>query len=257
MGHAIIAPMARVFITGASTGIGEGLARRYGVSGAVLGLVARRANLLEALAADLQKRGATVHVYAGDVGDTAWMSNSAKAFVHAAGGADVVIANAGIGIPDVARHGNASEIEKLFRINVIGVSNTVVPFIPSMLSQRDGVLAAVSSVLGWRAVPGRAPYCASKAGVISLMDGLRMDLHGTGVHAMTLCPGFVRTPMTASYDKMLWPIDSEEAVDEITRAIARRDRTHTFPWQMRILSRLMRIAPEWGMRMFAPPPRKE
>jgi short-subunit dehydrogenase len=243
----------RIFLTGASSGIGEALARRYAVPGAHLGLVARRADRLEQLAVDLRARGATVHLYPADVVDTAAMARVAGAFLDAAGGADVVIANAGIGIRSGLKDGESEPVAELMRINVIGVTNTIIPFVPAMLSAGRGVLAAVSSMAGHRALPGRAAYSASKAAVITFMDGLRMELHGTGVHAMTICPGFVRTPLTDVLDHDLpFLVEVDDAAGAMTSAIARRDTTFTFPWQMRALREVLVRAPEWVVRRVAP-----
>ncbi|MBI3892368.1 MAG: SDR family NAD(P)-dependent oxidoreductase [Candidatus Wallbacteria bacterium] len=131
------------------------------------------------------------------------------------------------------------------------------PFAPAMIAQGTGVLSAVSSVLGFFAVPGRSPYCASKAAVHAFMNGLRMDLHGTGVHAMTFCPGYVRTPLTAAYKKMLFAVDVDEAVRIMATAVERRVRTVTFPWQMCVLKEFLRRAPEAVVRRVGPPPRDE
>lgn len=247
--------MKRIFLTGASSGIGEALARRHAVAGTTLGLVARRKDVLASLAHELEGRGARVVSFAGDVVDTGFMAESARAFVDAAGGVDLVVANAGIAIEDDVRTGDASRIASLMRTNVIGVTNTVIPFIPTMLAQKSGVLSAVASFAGHRALRGRSAYSASKAAVITFMDGLRMDLHGTGVHAMTLCPGFVRTPLTAGYEKMLFPIDVEDAVAAMAAAVERREGTFTFPWPMRVLSHVVKRAPEGLVRRLAPPPR--
>jgi short-subunit dehydrogenase len=247
----------RTFITGASSGLGRGLALNYATSGATVGLCARRAELLAELARDIEARGAKALVYAVDVADTAAMARSASDFVAQAGGIDLVIANAGIGIPHGILAGHSEPIAQLMRINVIGVTNTVVPFVPAMVKQHSGDLVAISSVAGHRGMPGRAAYGASKAAVISFMDALRMDLHGTGVHAMAICPGFVHTPMTAKLGKMPFAIDTDEAVALMHRAIERRDDTFTFPWQMRLISPVLRHAPEWLVRRLAPPPRPE
>jgi short-subunit dehydrogenase len=246
-------PISRVFLTGASSGIGAALAHRYATSGSTIGLVARRRELLESVAKDLRARGATVHVYPADVADTAAMGDAARAFIGAAGGVDLVVANAGIGIKSALHEGDAASVAKLMEINVIGVTNTIVPFIPSMLAAKSGVLAAVSSMAGHRALPGRVAYSASKAAVIAFMDGLRMELHGSGVHAMTICPGFVKTPLTDVLEhKMPFLVDVDDAADWMVDAIARHERTYSFPWQMRLLKHVMVRAPEWFVRRTAP-----
>lgn len=248
--------MQRVFITGASTGLGEGLAHHYAKPGAVIGLLARRRELLEALSLALVEKGATVHVYAADVADTRAVREAGEDFVARAGGVDLVVANAGIGIKDGAQQGDASEIARLMGVNVVGVTNTIAPFIPTMRAQKSGVLCAVSSIAGYRALPGRGAYSASKAAVIVYMDALRMELMGTGVHAMTLCPGFVDTPLTKGNKGMFFLMTVDEAVRHMTFAIARRRRTYAFPWQMDLVRRAFQIVPEWVLRRAAPPPRE-
>jgi hypothetical protein len=245
----------RLFVTGASSGLGRGLAEHYVREGAHLGLVARRENLLREIGSEWRERGARVELYPGDVSDTEFMRRSAEHFVQAAGGVDLVFANAGVGIANKVFEGESAEIAWLMGINVIGVTNTVVPFVPAMLKQGSGVLCATSSMAGHRALPGRTAYSASKACVTTFMDGLRMDLHGTGVHAMTLCPGFVDTALTKDNPSMMFVIDVDEAVREMVSAIESRKSTYTFPWQMNLLKELLTRVPEPVVRKLAPPPR--
>jgi short-subunit dehydrogenase len=247
----------RTFITGASSGLGRGLALHYVSAGATIGLCARRAELLAELAREIEARGAKAIVYSVDVADTAAMAKSASDFLTRAGGIDLVIANAGIGIPSGILQGKSEPIARLMQVNVVGVTNTIVPFVPAMVAHHSGLLVAISSVAGHRGMPGRAAYGASKAAVISFMDALRMELYGTGVHAMAICPGFVHTPMTARLEKMPFAIDAGEAVELMAGAIERRDGTFTFPWQLRLLSPILRNAPEWLVRRIAPAPRTE
>ncbi|MGC4088750.1 MAG: SDR family NAD(P)-dependent oxidoreductase [Polyangiaceae bacterium] len=246
----------RVFITGASSGIGEALARSYGEAGAQLGLLARRGDLLERLATELRQRGAEAFVYSADVTHTGAVRAAVDDFAAKAGGIDRVIANAGIGIRDSLSEGDAEPVAELININVVGVTNTIVPCLPIMLKQGQGTLVAVSSVAGHRALPGRAAYSASKAAVITFMDAVRMQLVGTGVHAMTLCPGFVRTPLTASLShKLPFVLDVDDAARLMFDAIEARKKTYTLPWQMNLLRHVMVNAPEWLIRRLAPPPR--
>jgi short-subunit dehydrogenase len=246
----------RIFITGASSGIGEALARRFAGQGTTLGLVARRRELLDTLAGELRDRGASVDVQAADVADTAAMKRIAAGFLDAAGGIDLVVANAGMGIRSALLQGESAEVARLMGVNVVGVTNTVVPFVPAMVAARSGLLLAIASVAGFRALPGRAAYAASKAAVITFMDALRMELVGTGVHAMTVCPGFIKTPMTSVLKYNLpFLMEVEDAVDHIAGAIERRKKNWTFPWQFRMLRPVFRNAPEWLIRKLAPPPR--
>jgi len=248
----------RVFITGASSGIGEALAREYANGSAQLGLLARRGEELARVAGELRQRGASVLVYAADVTDTSGMQSAIHDFVTRTGGVDRVIANAGIGIRDSLRDGDAESVARLMSVNVVGTTNTIVPFLPTMLRQGSGTLAAVSSVAGHRGLPGRAAYSASKAAVITFMDALRMQLANTGVHAMTLCPGFVRTPLTASLShKLPFLLEVDDAARLMLRAIEQRKNTYTLPWQMSLLKHVMVNAPEWLIRRVSPPARTE
>jgi short-subunit dehydrogenase len=248
------AAMRRIFITGASSGLGDGLARRLAGANVTLGLVARRKEVLGRLAEELRGVGATVHDYAADVADTSEMKRIASAFVASAGGVDLVVANAGV--RQSGRHADqVTELAKLLQVNVIGVTNTIVPFVPAMVAQRSGVLVAIASVAGFRALPGRTGYSTSKAAVITFMDGLRMELAGTGVHAFAVCPGFIATPMTASIThRAPFMLTVDQAVDEILRALERRPKRWIFPWQMRVLVPLLRLAPEWLVTRLSPPP---
>jgi short-subunit dehydrogenase len=246
----------RAFVTGASSGLGEGFALHYAVPDAIIGVCARRVASLAELARRIERQGARAVVYAADVSDTAEMARIANAFVGECGGIDLVIASAGIGIPDETRAGKSEPIAQLMRTNVIGVTNTIVPFVPAMMRQGSGTLVALSSMAAFRGLPGRAAYSASKAAVLTFMDGLRLDLHGTGVHAMSLCPGFVRTPMTAPLPGELpFAVERDAAVELMARAIAERVKTFTFPWQVRILTRALEFGPEWLVRRLSPPAR--
>jgi short-subunit dehydrogenase len=245
----------RLFVTGAGTGLGQGLADHYARPGAHLGLVGRRESLLRDQEKEWTARGARVEVYAGDVADTDFMARSAQAFVAAAGGVDLVFANAGVGIANRVLEGESREIAWLMNVNVIGVTNTVVPFVPHMVKQGSGVLCAVGSMAGHQPLPGRAAYSASKKCVETFMSALRMDLHGTGVHAMTLCPGFVETAMTQDNPSMMFVIEVPEAVRYMVSAIEAHKNTYTFPWQMNVLKEVMARVPEPVIRRLAPAPR--
>lgn len=236
--------MRRVFITGASSGLGAGLARGYAKANSVLGLLARRRERLEALKSELEGCGAQVQVYPVDVRDTRAVLEVARDFLDHANGIDLVIANAGVGLSTTSGNTYAERVAQLMETNVVGVTNTVLPFVNPMCEAKHGVLAAMGSIAGFRALPGQAPYSASKACVHTYMDGLRMDLYGTGVHAMTLCPGFVRTPMTDQNSfSMPFMLEVDQAVTLMQKAIENRRETFAFPWQFRSLAPVLRYAP--------------
>jgi short-subunit dehydrogenase len=166
-------------------------------------------------------------VYAGDVATpTSWRA-AREAFVAAAAASISCSPTPGVGIANRVLEGEAREIAWLMNVNVVGVTNTVVPFVPHMVKQGSGVLCAVGSMAGHQPLPGRAAYSASKACVETFMSALRMDLHGTGVHAMTLCPGFVDTPLTEDNPSMMFVIDVPEAVELHGAARSSRARTPT------------------------------
>lgn len=241
--------MKAIFITGASSGLGEGLAEHFGGPGVTLGLVARRADKLNALKSRLEERGARVLTFAVDVAVAQDMSDTINAFLQETGTIDLVIANAGMRVPYQIGDGNAEGVNQLMAVNFNGVVNTVVPFVPAMKKQKAGILCAVGSVAGFRALPFSGAYCASKAAVNVFMDSLRMDLAGTGVHAMTICPGFVATPMTASNKRMIFLLEVSAAVRLMVSALVSRKSTYTFPWQMRFLKEVMKRLPESLVRL--------
>lgn len=235
----------KVFITGASSGIGAALARLYARPGAVLGLLARRAELLEALAGELRAQGATVWVAPADVTDAEAMDKAATGYLDRFGTPDRVIANAGIGGTQSLGEVSAREVSRVFAVNVQGVIHTLIPFVAPMIRAGSGTLVAMSSMAGTRVIPGATAYSVSKVAVTQFVDGLRMELAGTGVHAMSLCPGFIRTAMTS---QLLPPLpflmELESAAQIMVEAIERERSTFVFPWQMRWLRLPMRLVPE-------------
>lgn len=243
---------SRIFLTGASSGLGRGLALELAVPGARFGLVARRRELLESLSRQLEERGCHVLVLPGDVRDTDVMAAAARDFLGWAGGADLVIANAGIGEGRRDERVDPARVAEVFAVNLIGTSNTLLPFVGPLRAQGSGMLVAVASVAGFRALPGSVSYSASKAAVLTFVEGLRMELHGSGVHAMAICPGFVRTPLTDKNDfAMPFLMDCERACRLMVRAMTERRATYVFPWQMRALGAVLRNAPEWFVRRAA------
>jgi hypothetical protein len=242
----------RILITGASSGIGEALAVHYAErhgAGLTLGLVARRGERLEALAARLAPLGARVLPYGADVREREAMAQVARDFLAAAGGVDVAIANAGIGGSDRLRHGDAAAAGDIVNANVLGVIHTLVPLIPAMMEQRAGHLVSVGSIAGFVSIPGKGAYCASKAAVKVLMDAWRGQLRRQGIRVTTVCPGWVVSELTAQNPyPMPFMLDTPRAARLIVRAIERGRATYVLPWQMRLLVPLLRAMPP---RVFA------
>jgi hypothetical protein len=248
--------MERIFITGASSGIGESLARHYAKRGAQLGLVARRVDFLEKLADEMTPRPV---VYAIDVRDAAALKAAAADFIARFGVPDIVIANAGVS------RGTLTEIEddlaafqEVFDINVMGMVKTFHPFVEPMKHARHGTLVGIASVAGFRGIPGGGAYSASKAAAIRYCESLRVELRGTGVSVVTICPGYIKTPMTAvNKFKMPFLIDVDEAVVRFARAIDARTSFTVIPWTMGVAARILRLVPNWLYdRVFTRMPRK-
>ena len=234
----------KVFVTGASSGIGAALARHYAKPGTSLGLFARRADALAALAESLSP--ASVAVYAGDVRDEEALRRAATDFMTRIGMPDIVIASAGISVgTSTAHREDNAQFRAILETNVLGMVHTFQPFLPAMISARSGRLVGIASVAGFRGLPGAGAYSASKAAVISYLESLRVELYGTGVSVVTICPGYVATPMTAGNPyRMPFLMPADKAARLIARAIARRRRFYVLPWQMAGLGKLFRIVPK-------------
>jgi short-subunit dehydrogenase len=248
--------MRRIFITGASTGIGEALARHYAGPDTEIGLFARRRDLLEKLAASLPGRCA---LYAADITDVPAVAAAAQDFIARFGAPDLVIANAGISVG--TRGDELRDVDKLRRVldvNVAGLAATLAAFAPSMRAAGSGTLCGIASVAGFRGLPGAGAYSTSKAAAISWLESLRTELAGSGVSVVTICPGYIDTPMTqVNKYRMPFLISAEDAARRFARAIAAKRRLAVIPWQMALVSLLLRALPGWLYdRLAARAPRK-
>ena len=234
--------MPGVFITGASSGIGEALARHYAPTSASLGLAARRKTELDALAASLSAKCAT---YPLDVTDERAVAQAATDYIQRFGAPDLVIANAGVSVG--TRGDELADVGKLRRVldvNVAGLAATLAAFAPAMRAARSGTLCGIASVAGFRGLPGAGAYSSSKAAAISWLEALRVELHGSGVSVVTICPGYVDTPMTqVNRYRMPFLLPADEAARRIARAIAAKRRLAVIPWQMAIIGRMLRMLP--------------
>jgi len=242
----------KIFITGASTGIGEALARHYAAPGSVIGLAARRKDLLDTLASSLP---GTCRTYALDIADTDAITRAAADF----GEADLVIANAGISVGTHAEEpADIAKLARVLAVNVTGMAATLAAFAPAMRKAGRGTLCGISSVAGFRGMPGAGAYSASKAAATTWLESLRTELHGSGVAVVTICPGYIDTPMTrANRYPMPFLLPADEAARRFARAIAAKRRLTVIPWQMAMAATLLRAMPGWLYdRMAARAPRK-
>src|SRR5690606_5836003 len=231
----------RVFISGASSGLGEAFARYYDARGAQLGPFARSGDKLQALSSSLSTPAACC---GGDVRRTADLHAAAADFLHQ-GPVDIVIANAGISVGILNGMVEDAEVfREIIETNVLGMGATFEPFIPGMQSRGSGTLVGISSVAGVRGLPGSSAYSASKAAATVFLESLRIDLHGTGVKVVTIAPGFVDTPMTQHNPyPMPFLMKPDAFVRRAGQAIERGRRYTVIPWQMGLVARLMRFIP--------------
>ncbi len=232
----------KVIITGASSGIGRALALAYAGRGATLGLIARREELLTQLAASLPVRS---HTYALDVRDARALATAAADFMARAGCPDIVIANAGVSAGTITSCSDDNAVfEEILAVNLSGVMLTFQPFVEAMKGERKGALVGIASVAGFRGLPGAAAYSASKAAVISYLESLRVELRGSGVSVVTICPGYVATPLTSKNPyRMPFLMNAEVAALKITAAIDVRKRFYVLPWQMALVGWVLRRLP--------------
>ena len=231
------------------------MARHYADSGATLGLIARRADLLESLAAEMTEAS----IYVADVRDASALRTAAEDFIVRHGCPDIVIANAGISHGTLTQCAEDKEVfEDILATNVVGMVNLFQPFVSVMRTVGQGSLVGIASVAGYRGLPGSGAYSASKAAAISYLESLRVELHGSGVSVITICPGYVVTPMTEHNPfPMPFILTADDTARKIARIIESKKSFAVIPWQMAIVARVLRLLPnflyDW---LFANAPRK-
>lgn len=237
----IMKPVA--FITGASSGIGLELALELAAKGYDLALAARRKDLLDGLAKEAQKSGAATITLACDVGDQTQVRQAITETLNRFGKIDLAILSAGVVGPTDAANFSAAKFEGVLRTNLLGVVYCLEELIPAMRKQKGGAIAAISSLAGDRGFPGSANYCATKAALSTLFEGMRVDLRRHGVRLVTIEPGYVLTPMTESLSGMPFLMQADAAARLILKRIERGDRVIRFPLVPSILMKFARIAP--------------
>jgi short-subunit dehydrogenase len=235
-----------VMITGASSGIGRALALEIASRGAKLGLVARRVQVIEEVVRDIEAAGGKAMSLPADVQDVNSISAAANTLHARLGPIDVLIANAGIGPTRDAADFSAEEVSDVINVNVIGVSNSVAAVIPEMVGRGSGQLVAISSLAAYRGLPKSAAYCASKAAVSAFFESLRLDLEPRGIDVTIIHPGFIKTPLTEGRSmQMPYLMELDDAVAKIVRAIEKRRKRYSFPWQLATIVRAGMIMPIW------------
>ncbi|PMS20172.1 short-chain dehydrogenase [Trinickia dabaoshanensis] len=247
---------SKVFITGASSGIGLALAEQYARQGATLGLVARRLDALAELARRFPQ--VSISTYSADVRDTQALAHAAAQFIGEHGLPDIVIANAGISKGVATGYGDLETFREVMDVNCFGMAATFEPFVRAMTEARRGTLVGIASVAGVRGLPGSGAYSASKAAALTYLESLRVEMRPFGVAVVTIAPGYIRTPMTAHNPyRMPFLMDAERFAQKAAAAIARKTRFAVLPWPMGIVAVLLRCLPRWLYdRLFEKAPRK-
>jgi short-subunit dehydrogenase len=234
-----------VLVTGASSGIGRAISIELGRRGAAVGLLARRAEVLAAVAAEVEQAGGRALTLTADVRNPGEIVEAVARLREQWGRIDVLVANAGTTSTTAATALDAAEAANVISINVIGVINSVAAVLPGMLELKSGQLVAISSLASYRGMPKSAAYSASKAAVSTFFESLRVDLRKSGIIVTTIHPGFIRTPLTAGRKtKLPFLMEVEPAARLIVGAIERRARSYAFPWQLANVVRLMRWLPD-------------
>lgn len=251
----------KVFITGASSGIGEALAVYYAGKGATLGLVARRSAFLATLNERLGGRHAC---YPLDVTDAPALHDAAADFSQRFGAPDIVIANAGVSAGTLTEcEEDLAVFRRIMDTNVFGMAATFAPFIPAMLATgrpagRIRRLVGIASVAGIRGLPGAEAYSASKAAATVYLESLRLEMRPHGIKVVTIAPGYIETPMTAVNPyPMPFLLPADKAAERFAAAIETGVSYTVIPWQMGIVAKLLRLLPNWLYdRLFTSAPRK-
>ncbi len=244
----------KVFITGASSGLGAALARHYGQQGAILGLCGRREEALQQVATDFNAQ-----YFIADVRDPHAMQAAADQFVKAIGVPDIVIGCAGISVGTLTEEADDLTIfQAVMDANVMGLVHTFHPFIVPMKSNGKGILCGIASVAGVRGLPGGGAYSASKAAARVYLESLRLELKPSGIDVLTVSPGYIETPMThVNPYPMPFRMTADAAAAKIAHLIEKRRPESTIPWQMTIVTNIMRCMPRALYdRLFEKAPRK-
>lgn len=234
-----------VFITGASSGIGQALSMRYAQAGWRLALVARRDHEMAQWARAQGLAPERWAVYAADVRCADSMVGAAQRCLAEQGLPDVVIANAGISVGmDTAEREDLDVLHETLATNVFGVAATFHPFVAAMRARGAGTLVGVASVAAIRGLPGHGAYCASKAAVVAYCESLRGECRAAGVRVLTLLPGYVATPLTARNPyPMPFLMSAVAFADRAYRAIEQGVSYRVIPWPMGGVAKLLRLLP--------------
>ncbi len=236
-----------IFLTGASSGIGEALAIETAKRGAIIGLLARREELLREIVHKIENKGGIARQFACDITDEIAVSDAAESLRKEFGKIDILIANAGIGGDSKnAVNLTPTDFRRVIDTNLNGAVNAVSAVLPKMTERGSGQLVAISSLAGFRGLPNSAAYCASKAGMTAFFESVRLDVQHKGVDVTIIQPGFIKTPLTSGREaKMPYLMELNDAIPYFLKAVEKHKKFAAFPWQLATLVRAGRVFPAW------------
>ena len=237
--------MKTVFITGVSSGIGEDLAYVYARKKYTIGICARRIDILNKIADKCKKLGGKMFVYKLDVQNQKECLSVVKNFLNKNKNIDYVIANACIGGDDSLYSGSSGMINEILKTNILGVTNTIMPFIPQMKNQKNGTIVCISSVASYMPLPFHGGYASSKIAIRRIFDSWRPTLQRHNIKTITICPGFIDTPMVKGLARKFPMKSSNDAANKFFNVIHSGNKTtYIYPWHYKILIWINRVIPE-------------
>jgi len=238
----------RVLITGATSGLGREAALQLAQRGCRLAVTGRRLDRLQETASLIRERGGEALPLHGSVSDPLDVGSHYDEVRRAWGGLDWALLNAGVAVTQEGGTPQAQDYRRVFETNVFGVVHWMEAVLPDMIRAKSGTIAGVSSLAAYRGLPGSGAYCASKAALNTLLESARVELRGTGVRVVTVCPGFVRSEITDRNDpeEMAFFLETPAGVRLMLRGIEQGEAKVFFPWQMSLLVRyLLARLPDW------------
>jgi short-subunit dehydrogenase len=238
----------RVLVTGATSGLGREMAVQLARRGCRVALTGRRAAKLESAAAAVREAGGEPLPLLGCVTEIAVVREHYARIKGRWGGLDWAILNAGVGDSKGALEFSAENYRWTLATNVGGVVNWLEAVLPDMIAAGSGTIAGISSLAAFRGLPKSGPYCASKAALLALLESIRLDLRGTGVKVVTVCPGWVRSELTSRNDPrdMKNVLDTADGARRILRGVEKGQRLVHFPWQVSWpMVHIVRHLPGW------------
>ena len=239
-------PFSTCLITGGSSGLGRALAFALAKRGCKIGLLARNPAPLKQTAQELREQGYTADFSCVDIGNHQDVQRGILELSKNLGEFDLVICNAGISIRLNAHNFDSASIEKVYRTNVLGLNFTIAAALPAMVRAKRGCIVGISSLASYRGLAGHSTYSASKAAVNTQLEGLRTELVAHGIKVLTVCPGYIATPMTKHHNfKLPFLLDANRSAEKIIRAIESGKTKISFPWPMALLLRIVALLPNW------------